>query len=71
MNIIILGPQGSGKGTQAKLLAEKFGLDHFDTGKALRQVSQLDTPFGKEVFNIIMVKKELVSSRILREVLHH
>ncbi len=70
MNIVILGPQGSGKGTQAKLLAEKFDLDHFDTGKALRQVALLDTPLGHEVHEIIMVKKELVPSRLLREVLH-
>lgn len=70
MNIVILGPQGSGKGTQAKLLAEKFGLDHFDTGKALRQVISLGTPLGREINEIIMVRKELVPSRILREVLH-
>jgi adenylate kinase len=70
MNIVILGPQGSGKGTQAKLIAQKFSLDHFDTGKALRQVALLDTPLGREVHEIIMVKKELVTSRLLREVLH-
>lgn len=70
MNLVILGPQGSGKGTQAKLLAEKFSLDHFDTGKALRQVALLDTPLGREVYEIIMVRKELVPSRLLREVLH-
>ncbi|MFZ2193633.1 MAG: nucleoside monophosphate kinase [Candidatus Moraniibacteriota bacterium] len=69
MNLIVLGPQGSGKGTQAKLLAEKYNLDHFDTGKALRQVSLLDTPLGKEVYDIVIVKKELVPSRILKEVL--
>jgi adenylate kinase len=70
MNIVILGPQGSGKGTQAKLVAQKFNLDHFDTGRALRQVAMLDTDLGKEVHEIIMVKKELVPSRLLREVLH-
>jgi len=70
MNIVILGPQGSGKGTQAKLIAQKFSLDHFDMGKALRQVALLDTPLGREVHEIIMVKKELVPSRLLREVLH-
>ena len=70
MNIVILGPQGSGKGTQAELIAQKFGLDIFDTGRVLRQVALLDTPFGREVHEIVMVKKELVSNRILKEVLH-
>lgn len=70
MNLVVLGPQGSGKGTQAKLLAQKFSLDHFDTGRALRQVALLDTPLGHEMHEIIMVKKELVPSRLLKEVLH-
>jgi adenylate kinase len=65
-----LGPQGSGKCTQAKLLAKKYGLDHFDTGHALRQISSLDTPLGREVNEIVMVKKELVPSRLLKEVLN-
>lgn len=36
--IIIYGPPGSGKGTQANLLADKFGLIHFDTGKYIEQI---------------------------------
>jgi len=70
MNIIILGQQGSGKGTQAEFLAEKLNLDHFDTGRALRQISKADSPLGREVNEIVMIKKELVPSRILREILH-
>jgi adenylate kinase len=70
MNIIILGQQGSGKGTQAELLANRFDWDHFDTGKTLRQISKLETPLGKEVQEIVMVRKELVPSRILKEILH-
>lgn len=40
MNIILLGPQGSGKGTQAKLLSERFGLYHFEAGEFLREMAK-------------------------------
>lgn len=42
MNIILLGPQGSGKGTQAELLVKKFGLQHFEAGKILRSIADSD-----------------------------
>ena len=70
MNIVILGPQGSGKGTQSEMVAQKYGAEHFDTGKLLRQVSKSDTPLGKEIHEIVIEKKELVPSRILKEILH-
>lgn len=70
MNIIVLGPQGSGKGTQAEKLAEKFNLEHIDMGKSLREVAKQDTPLGKEIYDIQNVTNTLVPSRILREVLH-
>jgi adenylate kinase len=70
MNIIVLGPQGSGKGTQAEKLAEKFGLEHIDMGKSLREVAKQNTPLGKEIYHIQNVTNTLVPSRILREVLH-
>ena len=40
MNIILLGPQGSGKGTQARLLCEKFGFSYFESGSYLRRISE-------------------------------
>jgi adenylate kinase len=70
MNIIILGQQGSGKGTQAEMLAQKYNLEHIDMGKALREVAKSDTPLGREIYSIQNVTKTLVPSRILREVLH-
>ncbi len=69
MNIIILGPQGSGKGTQAELLAKKFKLEHIDMGSYLREVARLNTPLGKEINEIINIKKELVSDKILKKVI--
>jgi adenylate kinase len=68
MNIIILGPQGSGKGTQAQNLSQKFDLEHIDMGKFLREVAKRDTPLGKEIYDIQNVTKTLVPARILEEV---
>lgn len=42
MNIVLLGPQGSGKGTQAHLLIEKLGLYYFEAGSFLREVAKQD-----------------------------
>lgn len=68
MNLVVLGPQGSGKGTQAKRLARDFSLEHVDMGRFLREVAAMDTPLGREVYLIQNVTKTLVPSRILREV---
>lgn len=68
MNLIILGPQGSGKGTQAEKISQKFNLEHIDMGKFLREVAKMKTPLGKEVWEIQNVTKTLVPSRILEEV---
>lgn len=50
MNIIILGPQGSGKGTQANLLAKKLNLFYFDMGEFLREESK-NNPVLDEIVN--------------------
>lgn len=70
MNIVILGQQGSGKGTQAERLAQKFDLEHIDMGKTLREVAIQDTPLGREIYKIQNVTNTLVPNRILRELLH-
>ena len=70
MNIIVLGPQGSGKGTQAKMLAEKFGLEHVEMGKFLREVAKTDTELGKKIHEIINIQGKLVNDKILKKVLH-
>jgi adenylate kinase len=44
MRLIFIGPPGSGKGTQAKLLCERLGLVHFSTGDILRESIKHDTP---------------------------
>ena len=53
MNIIIYGPQGSGKSTQAQLLAEKLKVPHIQTGEIYRQISQEDNVLGKKVKKLL------------------
>lgn len=69
MNVIILGPQGSGKGTQAELLAKKYKLVHIEMGELLRQVALEKTALGKKVNEIINKKKELATDEIVTKTL--
>ncbi len=49
MNILVLGPQGSGKGTQAKKISATYGIPHIAAGDMLREIRELDTPLGHEL----------------------
>jgi len=63
--IVLLGPPGSGKGTQSKFLVEKFGFIQISTGDLLRdQVQQKDSSMGKEISDI-MNNGELVPDEIV------
>ena len=53
MNILLLGPQGSGKGTQAKRIAQEFDLAHIATGDMLRHAIATGTPLGLVVKPIV------------------
>jgi len=55
MIICVLGPQGSGKSTQAQLLAQKLNIPHLDTGKLLRAYAQKPTPLGQQLHHYISV----------------
>jgi adenylate kinase len=48
MNMILLGPPGVGKGTEADLLSKRLNLDHISTGDMLRQEVRGDTALGKK-----------------------
>jgi adenylate kinase len=47
MNLIIFGPQGSGKGTQAKLLVKQYSLFYFESGKFLRNLAKTNEEIKK------------------------
>jgi adenylate kinase len=48
-NILLLGPQGAGKGTQGKLIAEEYGIPHVATGDMLRVAMAAGTELGRQV----------------------
>ena len=58
MNLLLLGPQGSGKGTQAKRIAADYGLPHVSTGDMFRALDE-STAIGRAVLEI-MARGELV-----------
>lgn len=51
--IIILGPPGSGKGTQAKLIAERYNIEHISTGDIFRAKKNEDSDLGRKIKELI------------------
>ncbi|RME14494.1 MAG: adenylate kinase [Bacteroidetes bacterium] len=64
LNIILIGPPGSGKGTQAKQISTQYNLKHLSTGDILRNEVKNQTPLGLQA-KAIMDKGELVSDEIV------
>lgn len=68
MDLVLFGIQGSGKGTQSKVIAEKCGLEIFETGGALRKLSAEDSELGRKVKNTIEAG-HLVTTEIVMEII--
>ena len=49
MDVLLLGPQGSGKGTQAKLISRTYGIPQIATGDMIREMKDLETEVGRAV----------------------
>ena len=70
MNIILLGPPGAGKGTQANIIAKDFNLHKISTGDLLREEIHNETEIGKNIKTIIdkgnFVSDQIINTLIVR-----
>jgi adenylate kinase len=74
MNLILLGPPGSGKGTQAKMMMEKYGIPQISTGDMLREAVKNKSPMGLKAKEYMdsgsLVPDEVVISIVEERISH-
>jgi adenylate kinase len=64
MNILVLGPQGSGKGTQAQRIRAMYGIPHIASGDIIREMKELPTDLGREL-KAVYDRGDLVSDELM------
>lgn len=70
MDILLFGMQGSGKGTQARILTEHHNFAHFETGAELRKLAQENSALGGKVKSIIEAG-HLVPNEVVMEIVEN
>ena len=66
LNVLLLGPQGAGKGTQAKRISEEYGIPHIASGEILRAEMNAGTELGRRVKEVYD-RGDLVSDDLMIE----
>ena len=67
MRLVLLGPPGCGKGTQAAVLRDRFGIPHLSTGAMLRSAVEADTEIGRRAASI-MSRGALVPDEVVQKI---
>jgi len=68
VNILVLGPQGSGKGTQAQRIRATYGIPHIATGDMIREMMVRDTELGRQLREVYD-RGDLVSDELMIELI--
>ncbi len=68
MNILLLGPQGSGKGTQARLVARTYGIPQVATGDMIREMKEVPDELGRRL-KVIYDRGDLVDDAMMIELI--
>jgi adenylate kinase len=70
LNVLLLGPQGAGKGTQAQRVSREYGIPHIASGEILRAEMAAETELGRRVKDVYD-RGDLVSDDLMIELIKH